>query len=77
MAVTIIFRSQELSSPPQFPILSPYDPVLEVSLNRRMELSLQPEAVPGEIAGRVVRALTDEGSAALEASGITPNVKLS
>jgi hypothetical protein len=74
MAVKIIFRSQELSSPPQFPLLSPYDPVLEMSLDRQMQLSLQPATFPSEVVGRVVKALVDEGTAALEASGINPNV---
>lgn len=77
MAVKIIFRSQELSSPPQFPLLSPYDPVLEMSLDRHMQLSLQPATFPSEVAGRVVKALVDEGRVALEASGISPHVERS
>ncbi|MGA1191893.1 MAG: hypothetical protein ACO3XO_06395 [Bdellovibrionota bacterium] len=69
MAVKIIFRSQELSAPSQFSLLSPYDPVLEMSLDRRMLLSLQPETSPDEIAGRVVNALRDDGKAVLDPSG--------
>ena len=77
MAVKIIFRSQELSSPPQFRLLSPYDPVLEMSLDRHLQLSQHSETFAGEIAGRVVKALVEEGKAALAASGLSPHVERS